>query len=243
MSRLAILLTAGMTALSVAAAPAAQTGDIKLTIVLGPGETSSLRLLVTLENVGSDCVLNLGAMAGNGRVQVPVALRFMLADDLGRPVVELEDSSVGAATGKFDDYIVAMKHGAKYTLPVVLRSKPGRYEITAKFIGRRPELSRNSDIRSMSFWLGTVQSNSLTVRGAVDQASVPKSEDWTLPAGYLVLQSLNIDASKGVAVALVGPVPASKPGVLLLACGTTYRLALEKSPSGWSARILGGTVC
>jgi hypothetical protein len=130
---------------------------------------------ISLQNVGAkDFVLNLGIMLGNGREMFPQAIRLVLTNPEGRSR-ELEISTPRIA-GRVDDFIVALRRGATYVLPITVdqysspetgefgvKLKPGRNRISARFEGRGAAIP-NLDMRGvalLNFWLGTVDSGVL----------------------------------------------------------------------------------
>ena len=130
---------------------------------------------ISLQNVGTkDFVLNLGIMLANGRVMFPQAIRLVLISPDGRSR-ELEIPTPRIA-GRVDDFIVALRVGATYVLPVTLdeywiaetgesdvKLKPGRHRISARFEGRG-SAHANLDMAAMklmNFWIGSVESGAL----------------------------------------------------------------------------------
>jgi hypothetical protein len=81
------------------------------------------------------------------------------------------------------------------------------------------------------------------VGGATRLDLVPETEELSLPEGYFVVKTFDLQAGRGTLSGLLGPVPKPRPGVPLLACGTTYRIALSKVSGEWKANIVGITVC
>ncbi|MEA2572194.1 MAG: hypothetical protein QOI24_4195 [Acidobacteriota bacterium] len=77
----------------------------------------------------------------------------------------------------------------------------------------------------------------------ISDAEVPKSERETLPAGYAKLQMIDITGNHGTLKLLVGPVPKAAEGEILMACGTTYTFALDRTEGGWKATVTGVAVC
>ena len=130
---------------------------------------------ISLQNVGTkDFVLNLGIMLGNGRVMFPQAIRIVLTSPDGRSR-ELEIPQPRIA-GRADDFIVALRVGSTYVLPITLdqywsaetgesgvKLKPGRHRISARFEGRGAVIP-NVDmqgVKLLNFWQGSVNSGEL----------------------------------------------------------------------------------
>ena len=130
---------------------------------------------LSLQNVGTkDFVLNLGIMLGNGRVMFPQAIRIVLTSPDGKSR-ELEIPQPRIA-GRVDDFIVALRVGATYVLPITLdqywsaetgesgvKLKPGRHRISARFEGRGaviPNLDMQG-VKLLNFWQGSVNSGEL----------------------------------------------------------------------------------
>jgi hypothetical protein len=147
--------------------------DISSQATTTPSERAGF--VVSLQNVGAkDFVLNLGIMLANGRVMFPQAIRLVLTNPDGRSR-ELKIPQPRIA-GRADDFIVALRRGATYVLPITLdqywsaetgeygvKLKSGRHRISARFEGRGAAIP-NVDMRGvtlMNFWLGTVNSGEL----------------------------------------------------------------------------------
>ena len=130
---------------------------------------------ISLQSVGTkDFVLNLGIMLGNGRVMFPQAIRIVLTSPDGRSR-ELEIPQPRIA-GRADDFIVALRVGSTYVLPITLdqywsaetgesgvKLKPGRHRISARFEGRGAVIP-NVDmqgVKLLNFWQGSVNSGEL----------------------------------------------------------------------------------
>jgi hypothetical protein len=77
----------------------------------------------------------------------------------------------------------------------------------------------------------------------ISDADVPQSDRESLPTGYAKLQMIDITGNHGTLKLLVGPVPKAQEGELLMACGTTYTFALDRTESGWKATVTGVAVC
>jgi hypothetical protein len=137
-------------------------------------------LQVALRNVADhDVTLNLGVMMANGKVQLPNYVSLNLTDSQGRTrVFTLADKKHSFIAGRLDDYVVPLRVGSMYTLKLNLDQfwcqereefeitlPRGKSFLTARFQGRGAE-AVNLDmrgIRLMNFWLGNVESNTLTI--------------------------------------------------------------------------------
>ena len=137
-------------------------------------------LQVALRNVADhDLTLNLGVMLANGKVQLPNYVSLTLTDSTGRTrVFTFADKKHSFIAGRVDDYVVPLRAGSTYTLKLKLDQfwcrESKEFEITlprgksflkARFQGRGAE-AINLDmpgIRLMNFWLGSVESNTLTI--------------------------------------------------------------------------------
>lgn len=84
----------------------------------------------------------------------------------------------------------------------------------------------------------------LSGRSLIDPGAVPQTEAATLPVGYLRIDSVT-GTSDEVRIRLwKGPIPAAKPGVLLLDCGTGLSFQLKRASDGaWTISSRGITVC
>ena len=142
----------------------------------GPLPSTGATFCVALQNSGdSEFVVNLGIMLGNG--MEPSAIRLTLTGPDGTKR-ELEFFGSGVVAGSLAPYLVAMGSGATYTLRVSLsdywslateevgiKLPEGSYRLSARFDGRGwPEEKQGSpasDVLSLNYWSGTVQSNVL----------------------------------------------------------------------------------
>ena len=143
--------------------------------------SSDSNLQLALRNVGDhDLTLNLGIMLANGKVQLPnrVAIRFTDAQGKTR-LFKFSDKRYGFVAGRVDYYVVPIRVGSTYTLQLTLDqfwcqetkefSIPllsGNNYLTAQLEGTGATVA-NSDmpgIQLMNFWLGKVDSNTLTLR-------------------------------------------------------------------------------
>ena len=142
---------------------------------------SGSNLQVTLGNVGDhDLSLNLGIMLANGKVQLPNRLAIKFTDAQGKTrVFKFGDLKYGFVAGRVDHYVVPLRVGSTYTLQLRLDqfwcqetkefSIPllsGENRLTAQFEGRSAT-HVNLDmggVALMNFWLGKVESNTLTLR-------------------------------------------------------------------------------
>lgn len=150
---------------------------LRIGIAAVPATVSSerARFELSFSNVGnSDFVLNLGSMLANGRVMFPDAVRIGLTSPDGTSrEFKFFDRRYPGVAGRIDDFIVALRAGATYLLPVTLdqfwnaeagiygvRLKPGRNRISARFEGRgaaHPNLD-TPGIKLLNFWTGSVES-------------------------------------------------------------------------------------
>lgn len=131
--------------------------------------------VISLQNVGAkDFVLNLGIMLANGRVMFPQAVRIVLTNPDGRSR-ELKIPTPRIA-GRVDDFIVALRGGATYVLPITLdqysseetgeygvKLKPGRHRISARFDGRGAANANldTTGVKLLNFWQGSISSGVL----------------------------------------------------------------------------------
>jgi hypothetical protein len=140
----------------------------------------SSELQLALRNVGDhDVTLNLGVMMANGKVQLPNYISLSLTDPQGRTrVFKFADKKHSIVAGRLDDYVVPLRAGSNYTLKLRLNQfwcqetnefeitlPHGKSSLTAQFQGRGAG-AVNLDmpgIKLMNFWLGRVESNTLTV--------------------------------------------------------------------------------
>jgi hypothetical protein len=79
--------------------------------------------------------------------------------------------------------------------------------------------------------------------GAITQDQLPPDAAFKLPAGYFLLKSLRVSGDTATVSGTLGPVPAPREGVVLLACGTTFNIDVSKTPEGWVARVSSLIVC
>lgn len=138
-------------------------------------------LQLGLRNVGDrDITLNLGVMMANGKVQLPDRIGFKFTDAQGKTrLFKFGDKRYPGVFGRLDYYIVPLRTGSTYTLQLTLNqfwcqetkefSIPllsGNNQLTALFEGTGAD-SPNLDmpgIKLMNYWLGKVESNTLTLR-------------------------------------------------------------------------------
>jgi hypothetical protein len=141
-------------------------------------DDSSLQL--AFRNVGDhDVTLNLGSMLANGKVQLPNYISLNLADAEGKMrLFQFADKKHSGVAGRLDDYVVPLRVGSMYTLTLKLdefwcpdtsefeiKLLPGKNRLTAQFEGSGAKLI-NLDMpgmKLMNFWLGKVESNTLTL--------------------------------------------------------------------------------
>ena len=149
-------------------------------ISLSATDASSSNLQVAFRNVDvHDVILNLGSMISNGKVQLPNDVYINFTDARGRSrVFKFADKKHSFVAGRLDDYVVPLRVGSMYTLTLALaqfwcpetkefeiRLLPGKNQLTAQFHGNGARLV-NLDmpaIKLMNFWLGSVESNTLTI--------------------------------------------------------------------------------
>ena len=74
-------------------------------------------------------------------------------------------------------------------------------------------------------------------------SAVPYSPDFILPESYFELSLLSVSGSSGSLSGWLGPSPRKKPGIITDACGTGYKLSLEKRPEGWVVASYSATNC
>src|SRR5262249_44062383 len=146
-----------------------------------PKADGKLRLLVVLDNVGTDdLVLSLGEMFGFGKKQVPQAVRLALTDSEGKQRTLLRsrgpiDEKLGALVSPF---VVPLPAGSCYTITCDLADHvdareggatlpPGHYRVRAEFVGRaltkQDTGTGNALLASMTYWTGTITSDDLAV--------------------------------------------------------------------------------
>jgi hypothetical protein len=137
------------------------------------------RLMVLLENVGSDdVVLNLGLMLGNGKKQIPMAVRLIFTDADGKKHILRRNEP--RITGRVDPFVVPLPAGSRYSTisrdleELIDRLSPGRYHVRAEFVGeavRRKEVNVDTaGLALMTYWTGTIQSEDLQVTLPAKQA-------------------------------------------------------------------------
>ncbi len=137
-------------------------------------------LQVALRNVGDhDVTLNLGSMMANGKVQLPNNIRLNVTDSRGKTrVFKFADKRHAFVAGRVDDYVVPLRAGSMYTLQLTLdqfwcyetkefaiQLLPGRNLLTAQFEGTGAQIVNldMAGIKLLNFWLGKVDSNTLTL--------------------------------------------------------------------------------
>jgi hypothetical protein len=143
--------------------------------------SSGSNLRLAFANVGDrDVTLNLGIMLANGKVQLPNRVTIKFTDTQGKTrLFKFGDKRYGAIAGRVDDYVVPLRVGSIYSLQLTLDqfwcqetkefSIPllsGNNYLTAQFEGTSAN-AVNLDmpgIKLMDFWLGKVESNTLTLR-------------------------------------------------------------------------------
>lgn len=149
-------------------------------VSLSSTDSNGSSLQVAFRNVGDhDVTLNLGSMMANGKVQLPNDININFTDAQGwTRVFKFGDKKHSFVAGRLDDYVVPLRVGSMYTLKLALdqfwcheskefeiRLLPGKNRLTAQFHGNGARLV-NLDmpaIKLMNFWLGSVESNTLTI--------------------------------------------------------------------------------
>jgi hypothetical protein len=131
-----------------------------------------LRLLAVLENVSNDdLTVNLGLMLGNGKKQLPTAVRLIFTNADGKK--RILERKVGAIAGRVDPFGIPLAAGCRYTISCNLAEyydeallggealAPGRYQVTAEFVGKAP--ADTTALALMYYWTGTIESDKLQV--------------------------------------------------------------------------------
>jgi hypothetical protein len=143
-----------------------------------PAHTPGLKFRVELRNTAqSDLTINLGLMLANGKRQYANAIFFTLTDSRGKPW-RLDFRGSGVIAGREDPFIVHLPAGATFSFPVDLdnywvaasqefafKLPAGAYSLAAQFTGKAVTPQETSPdekgIALMSYWQGTVTSNSV----------------------------------------------------------------------------------
>jgi hypothetical protein len=131
-----------------------------------------VRLMAVLENVSTDdLTVNLGLMLGNGKKQLPTAVRLIFTSADGKK--RILERKVGAIAGRVDAFGVPLAAGCRYTIACNLAEyyddallsglalAPGRYRVTAEFVGKVP--ANTTALALMYYWSGTIESDRLQV--------------------------------------------------------------------------------
>lgn len=142
--------------------------------VPNPDKSGKPEFQMAIRNVGEKgIILNLGMI--HAAAQIPTNIRLTLVDDTGTKR-KLEVSTPNIA-GRVDDYIVPLRVGSTYILKLKLgelwwpnqiktgfKLNPGKYRVSAQFVGSGAKHinSGMEGIKSIDFWKGTLQSNTLT---------------------------------------------------------------------------------
>ena len=136
---------------------------------------------ITLENIAEDDVMvNLGKMLANGRIHLPDAIRLTLTDPQGQSrELHFSDRKYPGVAGRIDDYVVPLRAGSTYTIPLDLdgfwcpqtkgfrlRLKPGEYRVRAQLTGKGVHYVNGDTegMKRMNYWTGKVQSDEVTFR-------------------------------------------------------------------------------
>lgn len=142
--------------------------------------SSNSYLMLALQNVSDhDVTLNLGVTLANGKVQLPDRIKIKFTDAQGKTrIFKFADKRYPGVAGRVDDYVVPLRAGSTYTL--VLKPEQfwcqetnefsiaflsGDNQLTAQYEGSVAN-ALNSDmaaIKLIKFWLGKVESNTLTL--------------------------------------------------------------------------------
>jgi hypothetical protein len=130
-----------------------------------------VRLPVVLDNVGTaDLVVNLGVVLGNGKKQVPLAVRLLFTDAEGKEYT-LRRNEPGVA-GRVDPLVVPLAACNRYTISCDLEEwraqlAPGPYRVRGEFEGNavtRKEVNADTTgLALMTYWTGTIQSDECRV--------------------------------------------------------------------------------
>jgi uncharacterized protein (TIGR03067 family) len=131
------------------------------------------RLMVVFDNVGTeDLVINLGIMLGNGKKQLPMAVRFVCTDSEGK--VQIIRRNEPRVAGRVDPLVVPLPAGGRYSMicrddldSLIDRLPLGRYRVRAEFVGEAVgKKDVNADtvgLALMTYWTGTIQSDECQV--------------------------------------------------------------------------------
>jgi len=147
---------------------------------LSTSDPNASELQVAFRNVGNrDVMLNLGGMMANGKVQLPQGISIEFTDGQGKVrLFKFADKKHSSVGGRLDDYIVPLRVDSMYTLSVTLDQfwcpetnefkiplTAGKNHLTAQFRGTGAHFINldTPGIRLMNFWLGNVESNTVTI--------------------------------------------------------------------------------
>ncbi len=78
---------------------------------------------------------------------------------------------------------------------------------------------------------------------AIPSKQVPRTATYDLPAGYFLLKSIRFHDDSATVTGTMGPIPAPRDGLVLLACGTTLLIDVTKTPAGWVGKVSSLIVC
>ncbi len=159
--------------------PGQVVAGVRLSLSLAPSEQKNVpAFLVTFSNEGpTDVVLSLGYVLGNGRVQLPDAMRLLVSDAKGQTrELAFSDRHHAGIRGRVDEYRVPLRAGSSFSLRLGLdkfvstrpfefgeQLAPGRYGAIAVFEGVSDK-TRNWGRKGLSlknYWRGEVKSNAL----------------------------------------------------------------------------------
>jgi uncharacterized protein (TIGR03067 family) len=142
---------------------------LRLGLYLAEGDGDGpARLMVVLENRGAeDLVINLGIMLGNGKKQVPMAIRLIFTDSGGRR--HIVRPSAPRIAGRVDPFAVPLPAGCRYAKAsrdveeLTDRLAPGRYRVRAEFVGKsvgKKDVNEDTaGLAMITYWTGTIQSD------------------------------------------------------------------------------------
>jgi hypothetical protein len=71
------------------------------------------------------------------------------------------------------------------------------------------------------------------LRRVVRRADVPGSEEYDLPTGYFVLERVRIAGDTAIFAGRLGPVARQRPGLMIDACGTGFRISMARREGRW----------
>ncbi len=160
--------------------PSSANVQLRMVISIAPQQEAGGRVTfrVALENAsGTDVVLNLGRMLGNGRVHVPDAIRMRLTDATGQSrELHFVDRKYPGVAGRIDDYVLPLRAGSSYKFTANLDDywspetkehqfflAAGKYRIRSEFVGTGAK-HVNADtqgVELLHFWKGKLRSSEI----------------------------------------------------------------------------------